>query len=91
MIVLGCLGKFGALFVTIPDPVVGGMFMIMFGKSLTLRPPNTTIVLYANNLDPDETASSSPSHPDPGCLTLRQQFLQLWMTLKHFEPIIAHN
>ncbi|XP_052810952.1 solute carrier family 23 member 1-like isoform X2 [Mya arenaria] len=31
MIVLGCLGKFGALFVTIPDPVVGGMFMIMFG------------------------------------------------------------
>ena len=32
MIVLGCLGKFGALFVTIPDPVVGGMFMIMFGE-----------------------------------------------------------
>lgn len=31
MILLGCLGKFGALFVTIPDPVVGGMFMIMFG------------------------------------------------------------
>ncbi|XP_052247369.1 solute carrier family 23 member 1-like isoform X1 [Dreissena polymorpha] len=31
MIVLGCLGKFGALFVTIPDPVVGGMFMVMFG------------------------------------------------------------
>ena len=32
MILLGCLGKFGALFVTIPDPVVGGMFMITFGK-----------------------------------------------------------
>ena len=32
MILLGCLGKFGALFVTIPDPVVGGMFMVMFGK-----------------------------------------------------------
>ncbi|XP_046566148.1 solute carrier family 23 member 1-like [Haliotis rubra] len=31
MIVLGCLGKFGALFVTIPDPVVGGMFIVMFG------------------------------------------------------------
>ncbi|KAK3587962.1 hypothetical protein CHS0354_014481 [Potamilus streckersoni] len=31
MIILGCLGKFGALFVTIPEPVVGGMFMIMFG------------------------------------------------------------
>ncbi|WAQ93888.1 S23A2-like protein [Mya arenaria] len=34
MIVLGCLGKFGALFVTIPDPVVGGMFMIMFGSEI---------------------------------------------------------
>ncbi|XP_064614097.1 solute carrier family 23 member 1-like [Liolophura sinensis] len=31
MILLGCLGKFGALFVTIPDPVVGGMFIVMFG------------------------------------------------------------
>ncbi|XP_064613847.1 solute carrier family 23 member 1-like isoform X2 [Liolophura sinensis] len=31
MIVLGCLGKFGALFVTIPTPVVGGMFMVTFG------------------------------------------------------------
>lgn len=32
MIVLGCFTKFGALFVTIPDPVVGGVFMVMFGK-----------------------------------------------------------
>ncbi|XP_012946766.1 solute carrier family 23 member 1 [Aplysia californica] len=31
MILLGCLGKFGALFVTIPDPVVGGLFYVMFG------------------------------------------------------------
>ncbi|GFR63739.1 solute carrier family 23 member 1 [Elysia marginata] len=33
MIVLGCLGKFGALFVTIPEPVVGGLFFVMFGSS----------------------------------------------------------
>ena len=32
MVVLGCFGKFGALFVTIPDPVVGGLFYCMFGK-----------------------------------------------------------
>ena len=32
MVILGCLGKFGALFATIPDPVIGGMFMIAFGK-----------------------------------------------------------
>ncbi|XP_071956017.1 solute carrier family 23 member 2-like [Antedon mediterranea] len=31
MILLGCFGKFGALFVTIPDPIVGGLFCVMFG------------------------------------------------------------
>ena len=31
----------------------------------------TTIVPYANSLDPDETPSNSTSHPDPSCLTLR--------------------
>ncbi|CAE1313503.1 SLC23A1 [Acanthosepion pharaonis] len=31
MIVHGCLGKLGALFVTIPQPVIGGMFFVMFG------------------------------------------------------------
>ncbi|XP_047430261.1 solute carrier family 23 member 1-like isoform X3 [Mugil cephalus] len=31
MILMGILGKFGAIFTTIPDPVVGGMFLVMFG------------------------------------------------------------
>ncbi|CAE1313501.1 SLC23A1 [Acanthosepion pharaonis] len=31
MILLGCLGKFGSLFVTIPQPVIGGIFFVMFG------------------------------------------------------------
>ena len=41
MILLGCLGKFGALFVTIPDPVVGGVFMVTFGilMGLVVRKP----------------------------------------------------
>lgn len=30
MILFGVLGKFGALFVTIPEPVVGGVFCVMF-------------------------------------------------------------
>ena len=34
LIILGLLGKFGALFVTIPNPVIGGVFMVMFGKKL---------------------------------------------------------
>lgn len=28
---MGLLGKIGAIFTTIPTPVLGGMFMIMFG------------------------------------------------------------
>ncbi|MBN3277034.1 S23A2 protein, partial [Polyodon spathula] len=31
MIFLGLFGKFGAIFITIPIPVIGGMFMVMFG------------------------------------------------------------
>lgn len=31
MIIMGVFGKVGAIFTTIPSPVVGGMFMVMFG------------------------------------------------------------
>ena len=31
MLVLGLVAKFGALFTTIPQPVVGGMYCAMFG------------------------------------------------------------
>eukprot|EP00795_Rhopilema_esculentum_P006412 gene6412-11852_t len=31
MLVLAVIGKFGALFTTIPDPVIGGIFIVMFG------------------------------------------------------------
>lgn len=31
MVVMGVLGKIGAIFTTIPSPVMGGMFIVMFG------------------------------------------------------------
>lgn len=31
MILIGMLGKVGAIFATIPTPVMGGMLLIMFG------------------------------------------------------------
>jgi len=31
MLLLAIIGKFGALFTTIPDPVIGGIFIVMFG------------------------------------------------------------
>ncbi|XP_023223235.1 solute carrier family 23 member 1-like isoform X2 [Centruroides sculpturatus] len=30
MILLGCLGKFGTFFITIPEPIIGGIFIVMF-------------------------------------------------------------
>lgn len=31
MIIMGMFGKIGAIFTTIPTPVIGGMFLVMFG------------------------------------------------------------
>ena len=31
LMAVGVVGKFGALFVSIPDPIVGGVLMVMFG------------------------------------------------------------
>ena len=44
---------------------------------LTLSPPFTTKVPFANSFDPDEMPSNSASHLDPSCLTLRQHYHQL--------------
>jgi nucleobase transporter 1/2 len=32
LMIFGCFGKFGALFTTIPTPIIGGMLMAIFGK-----------------------------------------------------------
>ncbi|PVD30288.1 hypothetical protein C0Q70_09552 [Pomacea canaliculata] len=34
MVILGCVGKVGAFFVALPDPVVGGMFLCMFRSEI---------------------------------------------------------
>lgn len=31
MIVQGVISKFGAVFIMVPDPIVGGLFCVMFG------------------------------------------------------------
>lgn len=35
MIILGMFPKFAAIFVTIPAPVLGGMYTVIFGRLLT--------------------------------------------------------
>ena len=61
------------------------LHIIMFIKTsnLTLSPLLTFIIPYANRLYPSETSRNSASHLDTSCLTLRQHFHQLWVTLNH--------
>lgn len=33
---LGCIGKAAALFATIPDPVLGGLFHVSLGKNVIM-------------------------------------------------------
>jgi len=37
MIVFAMFTKFGALFLTIPDPVIGGTFFVLFGMSIVVH------------------------------------------------------
>ena len=36
MLILSLLNKFCAVFVTIPDPIVGGVYFVMFGKLILI-------------------------------------------------------
>lgn len=44
MIVLACFGKFGAVFTTIPEPIVGGMYCAMFGMIASVGLSNLQFV-----------------------------------------------
>ena len=44
MIVLGTVSKFGALFTTIPQPIVGGMYCAMFGMIASVGLSNLQFV-----------------------------------------------
>ena len=45
MMVFGCLGKFSALAVSMPDPIIGASFLVLFGKCMihVYKPP---MILY---------------------------------------------
>jgi len=49
MLLFGMIGKFGALFVTIPEPVIGGVFLVMFGEYTTTTTTTTTTNNNNNN------------------------------------------
>ena len=44
---------------------------------LTLKAPDTTIAIFANTADPDETAHNEPSHLDLQCLPSKVLFFNI--------------
>ena len=48
MLILGVVVKFGAFFASIPGPVLGGLFMVVFGMCLhdVLLPKSPSLVQY---------------------------------------------
>ena len=67
LIILAAFSKFGALFTTIPDPVIGGSFIILFGNIICITTFVTNTWRYFNKcLGPrHETAYSYPPPPPP--------------------------
>ncbi|KAG9335874.1 hypothetical protein JZ751_003531 [Albula glossodonta] len=58
MIVLGLFGKFGAIFITIPDPVIGGMFLVMFGMIAAVGISNLQVQVHAAQVHTDKPKNS---------------------------------
>lgn len=46
MMIQGVFGKLGAIFILVPDPVVGGMFLIMFGMITAFGFENLSSTIY---------------------------------------------
>lgn len=49
LLVLGIMGKLGAMFITIPDPIVGGVLMVMFGMIVAVGISNLQFVQLNNS------------------------------------------
>ena len=41
LLAFSVLNKFGALFITVPDPVIGGSFLVLFGKQICVCYPGS--------------------------------------------------
>ena len=59
MLLLGAFGKFGALFTTIPRPIVGGMYCAMFGMVAAVGLSNLQFI------EPELGAGTSSSSDSP--------------------------
>lgn len=65
MLILGTIGKFTALFASLPDPILGGMFCTLFGNAGTAAPAPAALSPSALGLGRAQTPLGSPAAPQP--------------------------
>ncbi|KAK7891056.1 hypothetical protein WMY93_023019 [Mugilogobius chulae] len=68
---LGIFGKFGAVFITIPDPVIGGMFLVMFGMIAAVGISNLqsrNVLIFGNTPRTPLRNSAHPGRSPPSRL-----------------------
>ena len=51
MILMGVIGKIGVLFASIPAPIIGGMYMVMFGIVTAVGISNLRVGIKVLNID----------------------------------------
>lgn len=56
LLLMGVFGKIGAAFATIPTPVIGGMFLVMFGVITAVGISNLQV-----SQEPVSSTSASPA------------------------------
>lgn len=66
MIVLGTIGKFTALFASLPDPILGGMFCTLFGNRATRSAPKAVSGHFPGDLGTACASPASTKEPE-GC------------------------
>lgn len=66
MLVLGIFGKFGAVFITIPEPVIGGMFLVMFGMIAAVGISNLQVKPLITGADSFNSTYVNPKHSGLG-------------------------
>lgn len=69
MLVLGTIGKFTALFASLPDPILGGMFCTLFGEYQVEAPGSITVAEWGSPLSPRPRGFSSGSPAPSGMIT----------------------
>lgn len=90
LLLMGVFGKIGAAFATIPTPVIGGMFLVMFGVITAVGISNLQVSLW------ESSGSASPAGSPRGSRGMEQGWGgrgegHLWSQKPHWARVEERN